>query len=79
MKRHSKSLDWAISVVAISVVLGIMGTMDREEELISAQVLEDAKSAARADRIDQKQMAALDAHARYITDYELIELAEVRK
>ena len=79
MNRKQTGLDWAIAIIALAVILGLMGTLESEEQALNAEVLEETKNSARADMLDHKrEMAAIDARARYVADYDLIQLAEVR-
>lgn len=80
MNRKQTVLDWAIAIIALAVILGLMGTMESEEQALNAEVLEETKNSQRAEMLNHKrEMAAIDARARYMTDYELIQLAEGRR
>ncbi len=79
MNRKQTVLDWAIAIIALAVILGLMGTMESEEQAINAEVLEEAKNSQRAEMLThEREMAAIDARARYMTSYDNIKLAEVR-
>lgn len=79
---NTTTRHWIIATCALAILisLGYMGEDDYNDQAISAAVIEEAKSAARADILNHKrEMAAIDARARYMTSYDNIKLAEVRK
>lgn len=77
MKHNSTLIDRAISFVAVIVVLGVMGAIDSEDKQKSAEVLAEAKKAARTEMLNHKrEMAALDTRARFMTSHDLIARAK---
>lgn len=78
MKRLKTITDWVLASTLLFVVLSIMGKIDQEEQEINAQVLAEAAQAANDEAAEHKrEMAAIDARARYMTSYDNIKLAEV--
>ena len=41
MNRKQTALDWAIAIILLAVLLGLMGTMDSEEQALNAEVWEE--------------------------------------
>lgn len=71
MKQKTTLIDWVLSFIAVIVVLGVMGSMDSADQEQSAKALEDTKKDARAEMLNHKrEMAALDARARYMTGFD---------
>lgn len=68
-----KAIDWMIGTVAVIVILSVMGAMDSEDQIKSAQALQEAKQHARAEKEAEKRAyAALNAQAVYLTSYDQI-------
>lgn len=83
MSREPKTTTrhWIMVTCALAILvsLGYMGEDEFNDQAISASIVDDIKSSEKAEMLNHKrEMAALDARARYMTDYELIQLAEVR-
>lgn len=76
----TRYIDWTIGAIAVFTVLGVMGCIDRADQEQSARVLEESKIAAKADMLNHKrEMAALDARARYMTSFDQISYAKAGK
>ncbi len=79
-QRNQSIFDWLVAVVAVMgflVLAGWMGTDQAEDQLLSAQVLDDIKkSNTQAMLNPAEEMAELDLRARDMTSYERITLAE---
>lgn len=83
MSREPKTTTrhWIMVTCALTILvsLGYMGEDEFNDQAISASIVDDIKNSEKAEMLNHKrEMAAIDARARYMTDYELIQLAEVR-
>lgn len=84
MSREPKTTTrhWIIVTCALGILisLGYMGEDEFNDQAISASIVDEIKNSEQTKMLNHKrEMAAIDARARYITDYESIQMAEVRR